>query len=133
MIYFFLFLFTFLLSLLLTPIARELAFKLKVLDYPKNPRKIHKLPTALLGGWAIFISFSAGIILYIHLYHPNYLIVPLRFYWAIASGGLILMIGGYLDDKYNLRPRYSVIAPVLATLTLIYSGIGVGINQISNP
>jgi UDP-GlcNAc:undecaprenyl-phosphate GlcNAc-1-phosphate transferase len=133
MIYFFLFLITFLISLLLVPIAREIAFKLGVIDEPKDSRKIHQKTTALLGGWAVFLSFVAGTTLYLNAYHPSFLIVPFKFYMAIASGGLILMLGGFLDDKFNIAPKYQIIAPILATLVLIFSGIGIGINQVSNP
>lgn len=41
------------------------------------------------------------------------------------------MIGGFLDDKYNIKPHYQVIWPVLAIIAVIISGIGV--KYITNP
>lgn len=43
------------------------------------------------------------------------------------------MVGGALDDKYNLPPRLLWLFPALASLIIILSGIGVGIKQLSNP
>jgi len=52
------------LTLVLTPLAMRLARRWGVLDHP-DPRKIHKEPIPLAGGWAIFGSIS--IVLWGHL------------------------------------------------------------------
>ena len=43
----------------------------------------------------------------------------------------VIVIGGVLDDKYNLKPRLQIVFPVIATLIMIFSGIG--IDHIRNP
>lgn len=48
-------------------------------------------------------------------------------------GGLILVIGGILDDKYDLPASLQWLAPALAGLIVVLSGVGVGISFISNP
>jgi UDP-GlcNAc:undecaprenyl-phosphate GlcNAc-1-phosphate transferase len=44
-----------------------------------------------------------------------------------------LIIGGFFDDKYNLPPKILWLFPGIASLVIVWSGIGVGITQISNP
>ena len=44
-----------------------------------------------------------------------------------------MIIGGIFDDKFNLPPKLLWLFPALASLIIIWSGIGVGITQISNP
>ncbi|MFC1615423.1 MraY family glycosyltransferase [Patescibacteria group bacterium] len=50
---------------------------------------------------------------------------------GIFIGGSILIIGGVLDDKYNLKPSRQIIFPILATIIVIISGLG--IKYITNP
>ena len=44
-------------AFLATPLVKKLALKYKVVDDPKNNRKIHKKPIPLLGGLAIYLPF----------------------------------------------------------------------------
>lgn len=127
--YLLVFILSFLLSIILTLIVKKIAQRLKILDYPKEERKIHKKPIPLLGGMAIFLSFF----LVLSCFYPEILSshVKLKHLIGIFIGSLILMIGGYLDDKYDLKPRQQVIWPILAILPIIASGIG--IREITNP
>lgn len=120
---------SFLLSVGLTLVVKKLAWRLKILDYPKEERKVHKKPIPLLGGMAIFLSFF----LVLAFFYPEILSSHVKFknLLGIFIGSLILMIGGYLDDRYDLKPRQQVIWPILAILLIIASGIG--IREITNP
>jgi len=54
----YIFLASFILSLILTPFVRWLAIKFNILDRPEtNKRKIHSKAIPLMGGVAIFLSF----------------------------------------------------------------------------
>ncbi len=128
-----LFLITFLLALLAVPAVKRLAFKFGILDIPDSARKIHGKPIPFMGGLAIALSFFAGFIFYIQVFQPNLQIIPPRFFWGIGIGSAILIFGGFLDEKYNLPARKQIIFPLLAALTVVLSGIGVGITTLSNP
>ncbi len=121
------------LSAILTPLVKRIAQNKGILDIPSSSRKIHNKPIPLLGGLAIFLSFLISVIIYIALQKPDFNIVPLKFFLAIIIGGGILIIGGALDDKFNLPPKFSWLFPALASLIIVASGIGVGIKFISNP
>lgn len=130
--YFIAFLAAFVLSVILTKAVMKLALKLKIVDRPDAERKIHSKPMPLLGGAALFLSFSLAVIYYSFIsgdiltkyYLPKYII-------GFLLGGAVLMIGGFLDDKYNLKPGRQIIFPVIACLIMIASGVGV--HFITNP
>src|SRR5205823_4453536 len=101
--------------------------------FPNQPRKIHSQPIPFLGGLAIFASFLLALFFYLQLGRVNYNIIPQRFFLGIILGGVILILGGAIDDKYNLPPKLLWLFPALASLAIVLSGIGVGIKFISNP
>jgi UDP-GlcNAc:undecaprenyl-phosphate GlcNAc-1-phosphate transferase len=131
--YFFYFLIAFTLAALITPLIKKLAIKLRVLDIPDQPRKIHTQPIPFMGGVAVYISFLIALLVYLKFGNVDFNIIPVKFFCGTIFGGLILIIGGVLDDKFNLPPKFLWLFPALASLIVVWSGIGVGINEISNP
>lgn len=122
-----------LLSVLLVPLIKKFALKTGVVDVPNVERKIHTKPIPLLGGFAVYGSLVLITLFYLLFFNPDFHIIPLKFYIGMLVGATLLMIGGYLDDRYNIKPVYQLIFPILACLAVLYSGIGVGITLISNP
>lgn len=116
-----------------TPVVRRLAIATGILDIPLSSRKIHKTPIPMMGGLAVFVAFVVTLLLYFHYGSVNYLVIPHKFFYAIIAGGLTLMVGGILDDKYALPPKVLWIFPAAASLIVVGSGIGVGIKELSNP
>jgi UDP-GlcNAc:undecaprenyl-phosphate GlcNAc-1-phosphate transferase len=132
-------------SIILTILVRRLALWLKIVDQPQvGTRHIHQRPVALLGGLAIFLAF---VLLLIWVYFSpiwpvkkfslleplssNLHMINLKQIIGILLAGLLLMIGGWLDDKHHRRPLKQIIWPILACLIIISCGIG--INYINNP
>lgn len=156
-------------SLLLTPLIRKLALRLKIVDNPNPPLKDHLRQTAKLGGLVIFLSllFAISGLFFLSDFKiakipPNYQYgwggyyvcptslnndiqnvsvnnidacrqtgIPLKYLAGILIGALFLLIGGILDDKYNLKPSRQIIFPILAIISVIASGIAP--HNISNP
>ncbi|MBI4779638.1 undecaprenyl/decaprenyl-phosphate alpha-N-acetylglucosaminyl 1-phosphate transferase [Candidatus Falkowbacteria bacterium] len=107
----------------------KLAKKLKITDKPDEERKIHAREVPLLGGLAIFAAFF--IILYFtrdNLLTGN--LLP-RHWLGFFVGACFLMAGGFLDDKYNLKPAWQIIWPVLAIGSVIAGSVQ--IEKITNP
>lgn len=121
---------TFFLTVLCTFGVRWLAQKWQIVDAPAE-RKVHGRPVPLLGGAAIFVSFFVG--LWLIKFFTPYLSGNLsgRQLWALFLGSAVLMFGGFLDDKFNLRPRYQIIFPILAALTVLCGGVN--LKEITNP
>jgi len=132
--YFFLVFFGALLfSLILTPLVRDWAVRMGIVDRGLEKRKIHRQPTPRIGGVAIFGAFiTATGILYI-LAMMKVVTLDIRY----AKEVRLLMIGacvfalGLLDDRYNLHPRFKLLFQILCGL-LAYSA-GFSIRMISMP
>jgi len=119
-----------LLALAITPVIRFLALKHGIVDLP-GPRKIHPSPTPLLGGLAVFLAFFISVAIFWLLGMVSDAKISEVQILAVFGGGLILMIGGYLDDRYNLQPWQQFIFPVLASVTVILAGLK--IEFVSSP
>lgn len=119
-------------SAALSLVVRRLALWLQIVDIPGENRKRHREVTPLLGGVAVFLSFwtifaVAFFInrdLFIHAVGPKQLL-------GVFLGSLIIMIFGFLDDKYTLRPRTQIWGPLLAAAVTL--AFGVGVTFITNP
>ena len=116
-------------SVLATLIVRRLAWRLNIVDRPDGDRKIHAKPIPLMGGLAIFVSYFLVLLLVgRHLTEGN---LQLSHWLGFFIGAIFLLIGGLLDDKYNLSPWQQIIWPVLAALAVILGGVS--IEKITNP
>jgi len=132
MVFIYFFLASFILSLILTPFVRWLAIKFNILDRPEtNKRKIHSKAIPLMGGVAIFLSFFVILLIAKYFSLLPGLVPSSKNLIGIIIAASFLMIGGFLDDKYQLSPIQQFIWPVLACLAIIISGIG--ITFMNNP
>lgn len=120
---------SFILCVALTFIVRYLAIKLNIVDKPDKERKIHAKNTPLLGGVAIFIAF------FVISYLIRDILLSGNLAWhhwfGVFVGASFLVIGGILDDKFNLAPAWQFIWPVLAVAAVIIGGVN--IEKITNP
>jgi len=119
------------LSAFLSKLVIKLATKLNILDHPTAERKIHQKSTPLLGGLAIYSAFVFTVLI---LWQSNLLLDARVSMLEIAYfllAGLILMVNGYLDDKYSLKPKISILGPILASVVVIWGGLE--ISYITHP
>lgn len=105
----------FALSLGLTPLSRQIAMRLGVVDKP-NQRKIHIDHKPLMGGLAIYVAFALALLVFSP---PQHLVQ----FGAIVAGAGLLALTGLLDDRYNLRVRTRLLAMVTAAAGVVLSGI----------
>lgn len=93
--------FSFFLSVILTPLSVVCAERVGALDIPDGGRKLHARPTARLGGLAVFVSvLFAGL-----LFLPD---GAMR--GALLSGGALLCCLGVSDDVFSLPPILKLFA-----------------------
>lgn len=110
-------------SFLVTPLVIKFAKKLGIIDYPRNhPKVIHTYPVPRGGGIPIYIALLSGALLFLPL--DKHVI-------GILAGATILVVMGFLDDKYDLNPYLRLILGLLAAAAPIVAGIG--ISFVSNP
>lgn len=125
-----------LLALLLTPLAERVARRFGFLDYPREPRHLHRGPTPKLGGMALFLPFLVAVGLSLILLPPTPQARPDYPYelWrlgGVVAGSLIVFLVGAYDDKRELSPAPQLLAQFLAAAVAIYSGIV--IHEIASP
>jgi UDP-GlcNAc:undecaprenyl-phosphate GlcNAc-1-phosphate transferase len=111
------------------PLVRRWAIRLGVLDIPGAARKQHAGPVPLLGGLAIFAAVALVAIAYRGELLGGFLLG--KHLVGILIGALVLVLGGALDDRYNLKPKWQLFFPALASLIVIASGLGVA--YVTNP
>lgn len=110
-------------SAALTPLVKRFAVKIKAIDIPKDNRRVHKKPIPLLGGLAIYFSFIITVIA-----KAGDLTKSEK---GIIIGATIIVIGGFLDDKFDIRPWQKLLFQIAAALSLVI--FGVSIERITNP
>jgi UDP-GlcNAc:undecaprenyl-phosphate GlcNAc-1-phosphate transferase len=113
--YFYLFITSFALSFLLTPLIKKIAIAYNILDYP-DERKIHKAPIPLAGGVAIYISFATSILANYHFS------LPLK---GVVVGSTIIVLMGLIDDVRSMSATARLSGQVIAALILIRCGVAV--------
>ena len=106
-------LFSSIVSYLCVPVVKIIAQRRNIVDTPDN-RKIHKTPTALLGGVAVYIAFVSAIII------TNSYSLELK---GVAIGATIIFIIGLIDDIVTLRARLKIIIQIIAVSIMIYYGV----------
>jgi UDP-GlcNAc:undecaprenyl-phosphate GlcNAc-1-phosphate transferase len=108
--------FSFLVCFLTTPLVRGAARRLKVLDLPDS-RKMHLVPTALLGGVAVAGTFSLTL-----LYNFNFSL-GLK---GVVLGAGIIFFSGLIDDVFGLPAGVKLFVQIVATYVLIRFGVAFG-------
>jgi UDP-GlcNAc:undecaprenyl-phosphate GlcNAc-1-phosphate transferase len=118
-------------SLILTPLIGYIARKLKFIAYPPSMRDGDKLsdfrhlekpPTPLLGGLAVLIPLIILILI-------NVKLTPTLMYFLTGIG--IIIIGGVLDDKFEISYKKQMIFQTIAALLIVCSSLN--LNYITNP
>ena len=110
-------------SLGLTPISRQIAMRLGVVDKP-NQRKIHLDHKPLMGGLAIYVALSLALLLFSP---PRYLAQ----FGAVLAGAAFLALVGLVDDRYSLPARTRFLAQILAALGLALIGIRMNLTGLA--
>lgn len=110
-------------SFLITPLIKKIAFKFSIVSIPKDDRRIHNKTMPLMGGIAIYISFVVCLILKNgHMSSKE---------MGILIGASIIAFYGILDDKFELKPLQKLSFQILATCVLMFFGIK--IDYLTNP
>lgn len=97
----------------MTPLLRELALKLKMVDEP-NERKIHKTAVPYGGGIAIFLAFLIVFIL-VGQFQPAYR--------GFLMGAVIVLLAGIYDDYKGMHALPKLGLQSLAAIVAISFGL----------
>jgi UDP-GlcNAc:undecaprenyl-phosphate GlcNAc-1-phosphate transferase len=101
----------------MTPVMRQVALRLGVVDQP-NARKIHTNPVPLLGGAAIYVAFIVTLWLFGDQRYVNEVV-------GVFVGATLVSLMGVVDDRWGLGSYVKLGGQLLAAGILIYSGVQV--------
>lgn len=119
-------------SYLLTPLVRRLAFRWKAIDQP-DARKVHKEPMPRLGGIAVFAGFCAPWALFYLLNNrvsatfQNYE----KLFLALMIGAGLMLLLGVADDIKGLNAKQKFSFQIMTALAMYFGGYQ--ITLLSNP
>ena len=118
------FIFSFLVTIVLTPLFIKILKKFDILDYPgrNHPAILHKIPIPRGGGIPLFLGVFLTSLFFINF--DKTLI-------AIFGAGTLALIVGVLDDKYDISPYIRFLLNILCAIIVV--SVGVNISFITNP
>jgi UDP-GlcNAc:undecaprenyl-phosphate GlcNAc-1-phosphate transferase len=127
--YFLLFLGSYLLVGLLTPLMRKIALATDVVDKPNTAHKSHKQPVPYLGGVAIiigiiFVAYSTSLV-------SNFTSNTFWLATSVLAPALVLGLIGLWDDMKNLPPLPRFVAQTIAGLFTAF--ILIATDNVGNP
>lgn len=117
---FYIILITFISSLILVPLIKDIAIHINAMDIP-DKRKVHKKPMPRLGGLAIFLSFLVGYMFFAPL--TTQMI-------SILIGSFLIVLLGIIDDIKPLKATTKLWGQILVAIILVFYG-KVYINELS--
>ena len=107
-------------SWLTTPLSIKLAYKLDIIDKPRDDRRVHNRPIPRFGGMAIFLGSMTAMII------PATMSQGIR---IAMLGGVFMYLLGVADDAKDLKPLVKFGGQV-AIATVVY-GLGIRIRFIN--
>ena len=107
-------------SVLLTPVLRDVFRAYNVVDRPGH-RRLHAYPVPRIGGIPIAAAYAFG------LYSLSNSGIDLGFpLWKLLPGAGVVFLTGLLDDFFTLRPAVKLTGQILAALLIFWNGLHLG-------
>jgi UDP-GlcNAc:undecaprenyl-phosphate/decaprenyl-phosphate GlcNAc-1-phosphate transferase len=114
----------FIISLVLTPIFRDVFRSYGVVDQPDAARKVHRYPIPRVGGLAIAISYLVAYVL-VRPEGGSPLAQQLSLVWRLLPGAALAFAVGLLDDLFNLRAWIKLAGQIAAAGLACVGGVRV--------
>jgi len=116
-----------LVSYLLTPVWKSMAFRFGIVDLP-NERRPHQRPTARGGGVALFIAVQLACLLAVTFPWPKLAgEFGFAWWWHFAIASSILFVVGVIDDVRGMKPLIKLAGQALAALVVSLFGTKFGL------
>ena len=112
------------LTLVLTPVVREMNRRLGMVDKP-DPRRINKVPIPRGGGLAVFLSLALTTALAAAAGDGWMLSGSFERLLKLGALAAVLVAVGYADDKFGLGPKAKLAGQLtVAFFTWLWAGLG---------
>ncbi len=115
---------SFALSLILTPIFRDIFRSYGVVDKPDTTRKLHKYPIPRVGGMAIASAYVACFFI-VPLITREPLNEQLALVWDLLPAVGVIFAVGIIDDLFGLKPWQKLTGQLAGACLAYWSGVRV--------
>lgn len=105
-----------------TPVMRHLAIRLGAVTAVRA-RDVHVVPTARLGGVAIFLGLAAGLVVASTVPFLSRVFEVSNSAWAVLGGAALVCAVGIADDVWDLDWMAKLAGQILAALLMAWGGI----------
>lgn len=112
----------FLISLVLTPICRDVFRSYGVMDQPDGARKVHRYPVPRVGGLAIAIAYLLAYVV-VRPEDGTPMAQQVSLVWRLLPGAALAFGVGLLDDLFNLRAWMKLVGQVGAAALACVGGV----------
>lgn len=112
-------------SLLLTPLFRNVALRLKLVDEPDNIRKLHRVPVPRIGGIPIALSYvlACSAIAIGWGRADAQVQALLSTAWELIPATVVVFLVGLGDDLFGLKPSQKLLGELLAAIFAVSAGV----------
>ena len=111
-------------ALVLTPLARALARRLRIVDQPDGKRKLQKRPVPLFGGVAVYLSLLFGITAVQFVAPDMGGALDELSNVLIAAAGFVCLFG-CIDDTWDLSARFKLLLQACSVLPIVLGGYSI--------
>ena len=103
---------SFIISFALTPLVKKIGFASNVYAV-ENKRTVHHGKIVRIGGLGIYVAFLIGMAIFVKAD---------KTFNAIMIGGLVVFLGGLIDDIYDLKPMVKMAFQIVGALIVVLMG-----------
>lgn len=136
--YFFVFLVGVIISFVMTPFAKKIAYKVGAIDVPKDDRRVHKKPIPRMGGLAIYLGVLVSIFLAVKIFGRHSIIGSQIIFgqdimnqiYGMLLGGTLIVLMGIVDDIKPLSAKVKLAVQIISALILIKFGMKIEMMNI---
>ena len=104
----------FVVTFLVAPLFKKMAFSFHILDVPDQERKVHKGAIPLLGGLAIYLGVLSGF-----YFNPQ----SFKSVLPVLFGGTVILYMGAFDDIKGLSARMRMYIQLLVAAAVVALGV----------
>lgn len=110
-----------------SPIAKKIAVRAGAIDVPKDGRRMHRKPVALMGGLAIITGFLISVLYIFIVYESEELITwiqgisPVKMAGFFAGMIIVILLGIY-DDIHPLSAKIKFPIQLIAAVIVVLTG-----------
>ncbi len=108
---------SFAITLLTTPVVKDLAYRFKAVDFPRS-RGMNNEPVPRMGGLAIVLGFTGALIV-MSFFMKDLITVQ---FMGFTIGAVIIVVVGIFDDIYELSAKFKLAVQIIVAVIVVGTG-----------